>query len=79
MLCGVVFGRVVQLEINDGDTFRAEAAKPLERRPSLPGVRGRILARNGTLLAHDKKVLALAVQYRYLEDPPDARWLRPAG
>ena len=76
VLCGVVFGRVVQLEVSQGEAFRAEAAKPLERRHSLPGVRGRILARNGTVLACDKKVLALAVQYRYLEDPPDARWLR---
>ncbi len=76
VLCGLVFGRVVQLEIAQGEAFRAEAARPLERRQSLRGVRGRILARDGAVLAHEKKALALAVQYRYLEDPPDARWLR---
>ena len=42
----------------------------------MPGVRGRILARNGTVLAYDKNVPALAVHYRYLEQPPNARWLR---
>lgn len=76
VLCGIVLGRVVQLATTQGEAFRQQAAKPLERRQSLPGVRGRILARNGAVLAHDKKALALAVQYRYLEDPPDARWLR---
>lgn len=72
----VVFSRAVQLEMTQGAAFRAEATKPLRRERSLPGVRGRILARDGTMLAYDRKVLALAVHYRYLEDPPDRRWLR---
>jgi len=76
VLLMVVFGRVVQLEVTDGAAFRAQAAKPLVRRHTLPGVRGRILARNGTVLAHGKKVLALAVHYRWLEEPPDPQWLR---
>ena len=74
--CLVIFGRVLQLEVCQGDAFRAEAAKPIQRHQSLPGLRGRILARNGAPLAYDNKVLALAVHYRYLEDPPNARWLR---
>lgn len=71
----IVLGRVVQLEVTQGAAFRLEAAKPLVRRESLPGVRGRILAANGTVLAHDTKVLALAVHYRWLEEPPNPRWL----
>ncbi len=71
-----VFGRAVQLEVTQGDAFRSEAARPLVRRHSVPGVRGRILARNGTVLACDKEVLALAVHYRWLEEPPNPRWLR---
>lgn len=63
----VVFGRAVQLEVSHGAAFRAEAAKPLRREKSLPGVRGRILASDGTVLACDKKALALAVHYRYLQ------------
>ena len=72
----LVLGRVVQLEVTQGAAFRAAAAKPLVRRHSLPGVRGRILARNGTVLACDTKVLALAVHYRYVQQPADPRWLR---
>ena len=76
LLLLVVFGRAVQLEVTQGAAFRAEATRPLKRQKSLPGVRGRILARDGTVLAHDKEAIALAVHYRYLEQPPDAGWLR---
>jgi len=75
----VVFGRAVQLEVTQGAAFRSEACKPLRREQSVPGVRGRILARDGTVLAYDKEVLAVAVHYRYLQEPPDARWLRAAA
>jgi penicillin-binding protein 2 len=76
LLLAVVFGRAVQLEVTQGAAFRAEACKPIERQISLPGVRGRILACDGTVLARDEKVLALAVHYRYLQQPPDAGWLQ---
>jgi len=75
-LLGIVFGRVVQLEVSQGPAFRGEAARPLVRTRELPAPRGRILARNGTVLACDKQVMALAVYYRYLEEPPDGQWLR---
>jgi penicillin-binding protein 2 len=76
LLLAVVFGRAVQLEVTQGAAFRAEACQPLRRQISLPGVRGRILARDGTVLAYDRKILALAVHYRYLQQPPDDGWLR---
>ncbi len=79
LLLLVVFGRAVQLEVSQGAAFRTEATRPLERERSLPGVRGRILARDGTVLACDKEILALAVHYRYLERPPNAGWLRRAA
>jgi penicillin-binding protein 2 len=72
----IVFGRAVQLEVTQGAAFRVEATRPLERQIRLPGVRGRILARDGTVLAYDRKILAVAVHYRYLQQPPDADWLR---
>ncbi len=75
-LLALVFGRVVHLEVTQGAAFRSEAARPLSRHRNLPGVRGRILARDGTVLAYDKEILALAVHYRYLQEPPDADWLR---
>ena len=74
-----VFGRLVQLEATQGAAFRGEAGRPLLRRQELDGVRGRLLARSGTVLAHDRKVLALAVHYRHLEEPPDPAWLRAAA
>lgn len=76
MLLVVVLARLVHLERTEGAAFRIEASKPLSRIKHLPGVRGRILARDGTVLAYDKKVQALAVHYRYLEQPPNPRWLR---
>jgi len=71
-----IFARAVQIEVTDGETFRREARQPLRREKSLPGIRGRILARDGTVLAHDRKALAVAVHYRWLEQPADERWLR---
>jgi penicillin-binding protein 2 len=71
-----VFGRAAQLEISSGEAFRTQAAKPLVRRRSVPGVRGRILSRDGAVLACDRRVSALAVHYRYLEEPCNRAWLR---
>ncbi|NLX97509.1 MAG: hypothetical protein GXY83_15180 [Rhodopirellula sp.] len=72
----VVFCRLVHIEVSQGAAFRREAAKPIQRRESIPAVRGRILARDGTVLAYDREVLALAVHYRYIEEPADPGWLR---
>lgn len=72
----VVFARIVQLEWSQGEQFRREAARPLLIEREAPAARGRILARDGTVLACDREALAVAVHYRWLEQPPDARWLR---
>jgi penicillin-binding protein 2 len=71
-----IFARAVQLEVSDGENFRRLAARPLARTATLTAQRGRILARDGTVLAADRRATALAVQFRYLENPPDAEWLR---
>ena len=76
LLLLAVFGRAVHLELTQGAAFRTEVVQPPQRQIPLPGIRGRILARDGTVLAEDKKILALSVQYRYIEEPPDPRWLR---
>jgi penicillin-binding protein 2 len=76
---GVVLGRMAQLEWTQGAGFREEALQPLVRRQALDGVRGRILARDGTVLACDRRVLALAVHYRNLQAEPDPGWLRNAA
>jgi penicillin-binding protein 2 len=42
-------------------------------------MRGRILARDGTTLVEDRPIASVAVQYRYLQEPPDPIWLRTAA
>ena len=71
-----IIARAIQLEWRHGEAFRAEALRPLRREIPLPAVRGRILARDGTVLAADERLLALAVHYRYLQHTPDESWLR---
>jgi penicillin-binding protein 2 len=73
---GLVVGRVVQLQVTQGRALCEEASKPLTRLEVLPGVRGRILASSGEVLACDRQVLCLAVHYRYLEEPINPAWLR---
>ena len=58
-----------------GSRDRAEAARPTQQRHVLPAMRGRILARDGTVLACDEPLTSLALDYRWLEDPPDPNWL----
>ncbi|HEY1785033.1 MAG TPA: penicillin-binding transpeptidase domain-containing protein [Pirellulales bacterium] len=70
-----VFLRAVQLEWTDGAAFRAEATRPIERPKLVPAPRGRILARDGSVLAADTRVLALAVHYRWFEEPANPAWL----
>ncbi|MBN2217539.1 MAG: hypothetical protein JW719_09195 [Pirellulales bacterium] len=72
----VVFGRVVHLEMTQGTAFRRAAAEPFVAESRVPTTRGRIVSRDGAVLARDEQVSCLAVDYRYLEDPPDAAWLR---
>ncbi len=76
VLLMVVCGRLIHLEFTQGAAFRAEAAKPLEREYLVPGVRGRILSADGAVLAWDRTSRALAVHYRWIEEPADPGWLR---
>jgi penicillin-binding protein 2 len=75
-LLAIVFARMVHLEWTQGAAFREEAGRPRTRSIERDAVRGRILARNGAVMAADKKQLALAVHYRWLETEPDPQWLR---
>ncbi|MBX3411369.1 MAG: hypothetical protein KF708_01535 [Pirellulales bacterium] len=74
--CAMVFARLVTLEVNEGPAFRAAATRPIERRSYPPGMRGRIVTRDGTVLAADRPSQVLAIEYRRLQDPPHADWLR---
>jgi penicillin-binding protein 2 len=72
----IVLARAVQLELSGGAEFRDLASRPVERLVPLAAERGRILARDGTVLAADREARALAIHYRYLQSPPNERWLR---
>ena len=76
ILLAAIFARAVQLEMAQGADYRAEALRPIEKDRVVPGTRGRILARDGTALACDREQKCLAVQYRWLQNPPDAKWLK---
>lgn len=76
VLIVAILARAAQLEVRHGDDFRIEALKPLRREIVLPAARGRILARDGTVLASDRQLLALSVHYRYLQHEPDPVWIR---
>jgi penicillin-binding protein 2 len=76
ILAAVVFSRIVALELSYGAAYRAEATRHLMRQQPIAGIRGRILARDGSVLAYDKHSAALAMHYRYLEQPANPRWLR---
>ena len=71
----VVWCRAAKLQIGQGAAFRAEALRPITREKPLPAPRERILARDGTVLACDRVVDAVAVDYRWLENPPRQAWL----
>ena len=72
----MVFGRVGAVGSDAGGGLSAEALRPIDKETVLPAARGRILARDGTVLACDETIRAVAVEYRWLQDPPDERWLR---
>jgi penicillin-binding protein 2 len=70
-----VYCRMVALELRDGHEYRVIAAEPRVRKHTVSGMRGRILARDGTVLAYDQPLVDLAVNYRWLQEPADPNWL----
>lgn len=72
----IVLLRVVWLEVRDGPAYRDLASRPIEQSLTIPGLRGRIITRDGTVLAADRRVSAVALNYRWLEEPPQPAWLK---
>lgn len=59
-----------------GEAYRAVAARPQCRVDSVVAPRGRIYSADGQLMADQRRSIALAVHYRFFEDPPEPGWLR---
>ncbi|MGD9127614.1 MAG: penicillin-binding transpeptidase domain-containing protein [Planctomycetia bacterium] len=76
LFAGTILARAAWLEVANGPARRAQAAQPRKTRQVLTAKRGKIVDRNGIVLAEDRASKALAVRYRYLETPPNPRWLR---
>lgn len=74
--CVAIVARLFAMEIGQGASIRVEATRPTTRNRVIPAMRGRILARDGTVLVTDEPLLSVAVRYRYIEEPPDPHWLR---
>jgi len=72
----MILFRAVQLEISAGPTHRELAQQPLTKTRPLAASRGRILSRDGVVLAADEGVSVLAMHYRHLESPANRTWLR---
>ena len=71
-----VYGRLIAAQWHDGPDYRAAAAEPMRRVRTIAAPRGKILARDGTVLADDRPEIDLALNYRWLQEPADPRWLR---
>lgn len=72
----VIMLRVGWINLVDGPEYRQAASQPLVETTVVPAVRGRILARDGTVLAHDEPSSTLMVHYRWLQSPADPAWVR---
>ena len=75
-LGGLVFARVVQLEWSEGEAFRAAPPSTQTVIETTVPRRGRIVSRDGTVLAEDRTLLAVAIDYRLIQAEPPGRWLR---
>lgn len=75
LFASAIMSRVVALEYWYGAAFRQEGASAPAAQPASVVPRGRILARDGTVLARDQSSANLEILYRYLQRPLDERWL----
>jgi penicillin-binding protein 2 len=73
MFVGVVL-RLGYLQIVKGDEYRLQYESMLRNVNSLPALRGRVLDRNGYILAYDEPCYSLSLDYRLMSK--DAKWAR---
>lgn len=64
-----LFGRLVYLMVWRADHYAELATRLHERERSIKAARGRILDRNGTVLADNKTVCTISVIHNQIEDP----------
>ncbi len=72
---GFISFRLIQLQLFMGDVFADEFETLTESFEPIPGLDGRILGSNGKILAYDKQYFDIHIEYRWLEEPSNERWL----
>ncbi len=71
----VIMGRLIHLQVVIPDRFLVDEATTFETLEVIPSRDGRILTSDGRVLAYDAVRYDLEMEYRWLEDPPNPRWL----
>ncbi len=66
---------LVRAEWEWGAAYRLAAQHAAVERAPIAAPRGRLLCRDGTVLACDRAVAQIRLEYRWLESPPDPSWL----
>lgn len=66
-----LFGRLIYLMVWRADHYSALATELHERERSIKAARGRIVDRNGVVLADNKTVCTISVIYNQIEDPEE--------
>jgi penicillin-binding protein 2 len=72
----LVAGRLAQLDCWLVDDYVASFETTTESLESIPSLDGRIYGSDGRVLAEDVERDNIRIHYRWLEDPPDRRWLQ---
>ena len=75
-LLSVVTVRLGQLQVGLSESFQTQFEQISETTEPIPSRDARIVSADGQVLAHDIDHYQIAVHYRWLEEPPDPRWLR---
>ena len=72
----VTLVRIAHVQLVLPPRFEQAWTATTERIDPTPARTGRLIAADGVVLAHDRSRLDLEMHYRWLEQPPDADWLR---
>lgn len=71
-----VSGRLIFIQYMNAEYFYSQFGKTTESFEPIPSRDGRIVSIDGQVLARDVEHFNLQVHYRWLEEPPNPRWLK---
>ncbi len=71
----VIAGRIAHVQAFIADRFVGSWDEKSTALEAIPAANGRIVSADGVVLAFDRTRFSLSVHYRWLEDPPNPRWL----